>query len=109
MSIDTKAEIPLGRMMENINDDLGCIVRLVEKPEACMSAPEVMGVIRLALQWVRARYESLNRDVLIRSGQLHAERDRCLNIVRHEAEGYIRDTIKGDMLKRIERKIEDGT
>ena len=47
------------RTMDGIADDHHCIVRLLGKPEVCMSAPEIMDIIRLASQAVSTRLHEL--------------------------------------------------
>ena len=46
--INTAAKEVFHESLDYIADDLCCVVRLLNKPEACMSAPEVMDAIRLA-------------------------------------------------------------
>lgn len=45
--------------LDQINDDLHVITRLLEKPGVCMSAPEVMDVIRIASSRVLSQYHAL--------------------------------------------------
>lgn len=47
------------RCLEHINDEFQIIRRLMGKPKLCMSAPEIMDVIRLAIDRVHSLYQSL--------------------------------------------------
>ena len=45
--------------LDSLNDDLHCVVRLLHKPTACMAAPEIMDVCRIALDRCHSLYQSL--------------------------------------------------
>lgn len=45
--------------LDGIGDDLHALVRLLNKPEVCMSAPEVLDVVRLAGNDVSRRVTEL--------------------------------------------------
>ena len=102
---ETKAQT-VHHALECVNDDLGCIRRLLGKPDVCMSAPEVMDVIRMAVDRVHYRYECMATEQRFKFGAVIAERERCLNIVRREAEGWDKATLEHDMCERIEAAIE---
>ena len=56
-------EPPMYQRLEGINEDLACIRRLLGKPEACMSAPEIMDVLCLAVSRVHHLYEDLTAEM----------------------------------------------
>lgn len=52
-------EPPAYERLDALNDKLDCVVRLLGKPEACMTAPEVMDIVSMASMWLRDRYQEL--------------------------------------------------
>lgn len=50
---------PLYRRYEALNDELHIVRRMLEKPTACMAAPEIMDLMRIAVARVHSQYETL--------------------------------------------------
>lgn len=57
--VDQVYEPPWHERVDHLNDELHIVCRLLCKPEACMAAPEVMDVIRIAVERIHGLYTAL--------------------------------------------------
>lgn len=62
-SENTFRKPPNHELLEAIVDELHIIKRLLEKPHACQSAPEVMDVLRMATTHTHSRLQSLAHEM----------------------------------------------
>jgi hypothetical protein len=56
---DVALDVPDYRRLELLNDELAIVRRLLNKPHAASSAPEVMDVLRMAVDYTHSRMETL--------------------------------------------------
>lgn len=54
-----KHEPPFHKRLDALNDEFFVVRRLLGKPGACMSAPEIMDVLRIAVDRIHSLYEAL--------------------------------------------------
>ncbi len=54
-----KHEPAVHERLDVLNDELAIIRRLLNRPEACVAAPEIMDVTRMAVERVHSLYEIL--------------------------------------------------
>lgn len=49
--------------LNHLNDELHIVRRLLNHPEACMSRPEVLDVLRIAVDRIHSQYQTLAFDL----------------------------------------------
>ena len=115
MSEAMNAKMPVFRVMETLNDELHIVRQLLNRPQA-FAAPEVMDLLRMAVDSIHGRYESLGARV---SGEFteaenaaarEADYDELIASATEYHEQSPFDALKGIIreLQELREKCGDG-